>query len=295
MRIIFKNLSAPSSERWGTIGQHRLHGDDQSRVQVRRQGRGDAVGRHGHDDAPRGEPAQVVPRGTGRVAHADLAEHGGVVGGEHQGQFRQRVGAEEDVGEDVGVERGDVGQGHRGQVDVEGVGAHEELDGLTGDAVEGFADAGIDGAGRGARSVHALFHLVGGWTGGKTLAETSADDLEAMLGQHVWTTFNLFKSFSPKLAESKWGRVITISPSTVSNPPPQRGVYTATKAAQETLVLTLAAELKESGVTANIIQVKAINVDKKGDGTTPEEIVAAMQYLFSDEAGKITGARIPLY
>ena len=144
-------------------------------------------------------------------------------------------------------------------------------------------------------SVHALVHLVGGWMGGKTLAETGVDDLESMLGQHVWTTFNLFHAFSSKLAANNWGRVITISPSTVLNPPAKRGVYTATKAAQETLVLTLAAELKESGVTANIIQVRAIDVENKGTGTTPAEIVAAMQYLFSDEAGKITGARIPLY
>ena len=144
-------------------------------------------------------------------------------------------------------------------------------------------------------SVHALIHLVGGWMGGKTLAETGAEDLESMLGQHVWTTFNLFHVFSSQLAANNWGRVITISPSTVLNPPAKRGVYTATKAAQETLVLTLAAELKESGVTANIIQVRAIDVENKGTGTTPAEIVAAMQYLFSDEAGKITGARIPLY
>jgi NAD(P)-dependent dehydrogenase (short-subunit alcohol dehydrogenase family) len=144
-------------------------------------------------------------------------------------------------------------------------------------------------------SVHALFHLVGGWTGGKTIPETNAEDLESMLGQHVWTTFHLFQAFSSKLTASGWGRVITISPSTVLNPPAKRGVYLATKAAQENLVLTLAAELKDNGVTANIIQVHAIDVDNKGNGTTPAEIVAAMQYLFSEEAGKITGARIPLY
>jgi NAD(P)-dependent dehydrogenase (short-subunit alcohol dehydrogenase family) len=144
-------------------------------------------------------------------------------------------------------------------------------------------------------SVHSLIHLVGGWSGGKTIAETSADDLTAMLGQHVWTTFNLFQAFSPPLAQSGWGRVITVSPSTVSNPPAKRGIYTATKAAQENLVLTLAAELKESNVTANIIQVRAIDVHNQGHGTTPDEIVAAMLYLFSEEAGKITGARIPLY
>jgi NAD(P)-dependent dehydrogenase (short-subunit alcohol dehydrogenase family) len=144
-------------------------------------------------------------------------------------------------------------------------------------------------------SVHALIHLVGGWIGGKTIAETSQEDATSMLNQHVWTTFHLFKAFFPKLSASGWGRVITISPSTVANPPAGRGIYNAAKAAQETLVLTLAAELKEKGVTANIIQVRAIDVDNKGTGATPQVIVAAMEYLFSEQADKVSGARIPLY
>jgi hypothetical protein len=48
-------------------------------------------------------------------------------------------------------------------------------------------------------------------------------------------------------------------------------------------------------VTANIIQVRAIDVHAARKGTTPDEIVAAMLYLFSDEASKVSGARIPLY
>ena len=144
-------------------------------------------------------------------------------------------------------------------------------------------------------SVHALFHLVGGWTGGKAIAETPDDDLENMLNQHVRTAFNLFKSFSTHLAASGWGRVLIISPSTVTNPPGKSGVYAAAKAAQENLVLSFSAELKQTGVTANIIQVRAIDVENKGIGASPAEIVAAMTYLFSDQAGKINGARIPLY
>ncbi|MBL8050568.1 MAG: SDR family oxidoreductase [Anaerolineales bacterium] len=144
-------------------------------------------------------------------------------------------------------------------------------------------------------SVHALFHLIGGWTGGKTFADASQDDLEFMLNQHVRTTFNLFKSLSKPLSANNWGRVIIVSASTVTNPPGKSGAYTATKAAQENMVLSLASELKEFKVTANIIQVKAIDEENKGTGTTPAEIVSAMQYLFSDEAGKISGARIPLY
>jgi NAD(P)-dependent dehydrogenase (short-subunit alcohol dehydrogenase family) len=160
-----------------------------------------------------------------------------------------------------------------------------------GGAVRDSAEAVADKFGR----VHALIHLVGGWTGGKTIAETHVSDLEGMLSQHVWTTFHLFQAFSPKLAASGWGRVITISPSTTSHPPAKRGVYTAAKSAQETLVLTLAEELKENGVTANIIQVRAIDVENKGTGATPEVIVAAMQYLFSEQANKVNGAKIPLY
>jgi NAD(P)-dependent dehydrogenase (short-subunit alcohol dehydrogenase family) len=143
--------------------------------------------------------------------------------------------------------------------------------------------------------IHALIHLVGGWVGGKTLVEGDAKDLDFMLDQHVWTTFHLFQAFVPQLIKNEWGRVIIVSASTVPNPPGKTGIYTAAKAAQENMILTLAAELKGQGVTANIIQVRAIDVAAKGTGTTPDEIVAAMMYLFSDEASKITGARIPLY
>ena len=142
--------------------------------------------------------------------------------------------------------------------------------------------------------VDALIHLVGGWTGGRTIAESSTDDFESMLGQHAWTTFHLFQAFGPRLAANKWGRVIVVSSSTTTRPPAKSGAYVAAKSAQEALVLTLAEELKESGVTANIIQVKSIDVDYKGKGATPEELVASMLYLCSDEAGKINGATIPL-
>jgi len=145
--------------------------------------------------------------------------------------------------------------------------------------------------------VHALIHLVGGWVGGKTLMDAGPEDLDFMLGQHVWTTFHLFQTFAPYLSKSGWGRVMIVSAATVPNPPGKTGTYTAAKAAQENLVLTLAAELKEKGITANIIQVRAIDVDatRKGTGTSPDEIVAAMLYLFSEEASKVNGARLPVY
>ena len=167
----------------------------------------------------------------------------------------------------------------------------QTIDLLNGPAVLDSAEAVRSKLG----GIHALFHLVGGWTGGKTFAETSSDDLEFMLNQHVRTTFNLFKAYSTQLAANDWGRVIIISSSAVPNPPGKQGVYTATKAAEENMALSLAAELKGTGTTVNIIQVRAIDVDDSGKGTTPSEIVASMQYLFSEDANKVNGVRIPLY
>ncbi len=140
-----------------------------------------------------------------------------------------------------------------------------------------------------------LLHLVGGWTGGKTLPETPADDLETMLNQHAWTTFHLLQAFTPGMAANGWGRVIVVSSPLAISPSTKMSAYAAGKAAQETLILTLAQELKDSGVTANIIHVRSIDVEGKGKGTPPGEIVAAMQYLCSEPAAKINGARIPLY
>ena len=161
----------------------------------------------------------------------------------------------------------------------------------NGDAVRSAAEAVSKKFDR----VDALFHLVGGWTGGKTIPETSVDDLDFMLNQHVWTTFHLFQAFGPRLEENGWGRVIIVSMPLSIHPAAKMSAYAAGKAAQEALVQTLAEELKGNGVTANIIHVKSIDAKGVGKGTTPAEIVASMLYLFSEEASKIIGAKIPLY
>jgi NAD(P)-dependent dehydrogenase (short-subunit alcohol dehydrogenase family) len=147
----------------------------------------------------------------------------------------------------------------------------------------------------GTQSLHALIHLVGGWTGGRAIPEANAADFESMLNQHAWTTFHLLQAFVPYIAASGWGRVMMVSMPVTVKPSAKMGLYAAAKSAQESLVLTLAEEYKDSGLTANVIHVKSIDVKGEGKGTTPAEIVSAMTYLFSDEAAKVNGARIPLY
>jgi NAD(P)-dependent dehydrogenase (short-subunit alcohol dehydrogenase family) len=140
-----------------------------------------------------------------------------------------------------------------------------------------------------------LLHLVGGWTGGKTVIETSTEELQNMLNQHLWTTFHLTQAFLPHLIHNGWGRIIIISSPVAVQPPVKLGAYAIGKAAEETLLLTVAKEAKENGVTANIIQVRSIDVKGEGTGTSPDEIMAAILYLCSDSAAKLNGVRVPLF
>lgn len=149
-----------------------------------------------------------------------------------------------------------------------------------------------------------LIHLVGGWTGGATVIDTDADTVAEMLDQHLWTTYQLSKYAIPQLIENRWGRLIVISTPFADRPAAKLGAYSIAKAAQETLMLTLSEELKGSGVTANILRVKTIDIAREKITapsaenvywSTPEEISSAALYLCTDQAAAINGARIPLY
>lgn len=144
--------------------------------------------------------------------------------------------------------------------------------------------------------IDVLAHLVGGYAGGTPLAEVEASVLRDMLDQHVWTTFNLAHAVVPHMTSAGWGRVVAISPATVATPGPNAAPYTAAKAAQDALLVSLARELKGTGVTANFVVVRAIDAEHSGKAgwATPEHIAAAIVYLCSDDAALINGARIPL-
>lgn len=149
-----------------------------------------------------------------------------------------------------------------------------------------------------------LLHLVGGWTGGKTILEAPADDLTFMLNQHIWTSFHVIQAFVPHLVRNGWGRVIMITSPFAARPNSKGGPYAIGKSGQEALMLTLSQELKDTGVTANLLQAKTIDIKREkisapspdnASWTTPEELTASILYLLSDEAGTVNGVKIPLY
>jgi NAD(P)-dependent dehydrogenase (short-subunit alcohol dehydrogenase family) len=149
-----------------------------------------------------------------------------------------------------------------------------------------------------------LLHLVGGWMGGKTILESTAEELTTMVNQHIWTSFHVIQAFVPHLVRNGWGRVVMVTSPYGKRPMGKTGLFSVGKSGQEALMLTLAQELQGSAVTANLLQVRTIDAHGEKDAapseqnsswTSLDELVGAILYLLSDEAKTVNGAIIPLH
>ncbi len=152
--------------------------------------------------------------------------------------------------------------------------------------------------------VDIVVHLVGGYAGGSPIAETEPSVLASMLEQHTWTTFQLARAFAGHLAASGHGRFVAVTSPFAFDPPGSNAAYAAAKAAQQSLVRSLAQELRGTGATANAIQVRTIDAARErltaptsanARWTTPEELAATIAWLCGDDAARVSGTLIPLY
>jgi NAD(P)-dependent dehydrogenase (short-subunit alcohol dehydrogenase family) len=98
-----------------------------------------------------------------------------------------------------------------------------------------------------------LVHVMGGFAGGKTIAETDDATWDQMRDLNLSSAFYTFRAAIPYLRKSGSGRIVAIGSLTAVEPHAGLGAYVIFKSALTTLVRTVALENKDAGLTANVI------------------------------------------
>src|SRR5258707_8455900 len=148
-----------------------------------------------------------------------------------------------------------------------------------------------------------LVHLLGGFAGGQTVAETDDATWERMRDLNLTSSFYVLRAAVPHLRKSGKGRIVAIGSLTAVEPHPQLGAYITFKAALAMLVRTVALENKDAGLTANVVlpgtmdtpeNRKAIPNADFSKWIQPSDVVNLVPSLTTERASRVTGAAIPI-
>jgi NAD(P)-dependent dehydrogenase (short-subunit alcohol dehydrogenase family) len=101
--------------------------------------------------------------------------------------------------------------------------------------------------------LHVLVHTVGGFAGGRSVAETDDATMQKMMDMNFNSLFQVARAAIPALRATGDERLIAIGSRAAVDPGPGVGAYRASKAAMVSLVRTIAMENRDAGLRANAI------------------------------------------
>lgn len=149
-----------------------------------------------------------------------------------------------------------------------------------------------------------LTHLVGGFDGGKPIAETDDATFQRMLDLNLNSAFYVLRAVIPHMRRAGSGRIIAIGSQAAEKPGPGVGAYSASKAALVSLIQTVALENKDLAITANVLLPGTMDTpgnrkDMPGADSSkwvqPASVASLIVWLSSESGKDVNGAAIPVY
>ena len=149
-----------------------------------------------------------------------------------------------------------------------------------------------------------LAHTVGGFAGGRSVAETDEATFQHMVDVNLNSVFYMLRAAVTPLRRTGDGRIIAVGSRAALEPGANVGAYSAAKAAVVSLVRTVALENKDAGLTANTVlpgtmdtpaNRKAMPNADFAKWVRPEAVASLIVWLASDAGRNISGAAIPIY
>jgi NAD(P)-dependent dehydrogenase (short-subunit alcohol dehydrogenase family) len=151
--------------------------------------------------------------------------------------------------------------------------------------------------------INVMASLVGGWAGGRDVAETGDVRLDRMLDLNLKTAWNLTRATIPLMSE-EWGRIILMGSKHSQETPAGQAAYNSAKAAVLALSRSVAVELLDTNTTCNTLLPSVINTDATRSALPyadyvnwpqPDEIAEVISFLASEESKVINGGGIPAW
>lgn len=152
--------------------------------------------------------------------------------------------------------------------------------------------------------IDSLVHVMGGFAGGQSVADTDDATMEQMLDVNFRAAFFMARAVLPQMRQQGSGRILAVASRQGVEPGAMVGAYSASKAALVALIRVIALENKDRGISANSVLPGTMDTpaNRAGDPAAdrsqwvqPSQVAALLVHLASDAAAQITGAAIPIY
>ena len=152
--------------------------------------------------------------------------------------------------------------------------------------------------------IDVLVNLVGGFIGGLTVAETEESQWQRMMDLNLKSVFLCSKHVLPVMKAQHWGRIVNIGARGALHGGAGLAAYAASKAAVLNLTESLAEEGRAFNITANAVLPSIIDTEANrrampdanhDQWVKPDVIAKTILFLSSDDAGDLSGARIPVF
>jgi NAD(P)-dependent dehydrogenase (short-subunit alcohol dehydrogenase family) len=152
--------------------------------------------------------------------------------------------------------------------------------------------------------IHILVNVVGGYLGGKSVAELDEKEWDLMMTMNLKSAFLISKHVIPKMISSKAGKIVHVSTVSGLKSAGYDSAYSASKAGLIRFVESLSEEVKQFNINVNCIMPSVIDTPQNrrnmpnadfSKWVQLQDIANLILFLCSEESKAITGSAIPIH
>lgn len=149
-----------------------------------------------------------------------------------------------------------------------------------------------------------VVHVLGGFAMDGETQDTAEATWDHMFALNTKAPFLVFRAALKPMRSAGRGRVLAVGSRAGEEAPGGLSAYAASKAALHSLVKVIAAENRQTGITANVVLPSTIDTAANRAAmpaadfarwVRPESIAGLLVWMASDASADVSGALIPVY